>query len=116
MYKIIFKYFLVAVSVISCNSAFAGGRGSYTPDTPQIVKTSIDTKENILIISGRNFGATSPAVTMGDQVLEVQRFSELEVIARLPSKLAAATYGIMLTTTGARNRANSNLFSATHFR
>ena len=116
MYKAIFKYFLITVAIISCNTAIASGRGSYTSATPLIVKTSIDTKENVLIITGRNFGVTSPVVMMGNQVLEVQKFSELEVVARLPSQLAAATYGIMLTTTGARIRANSNLFSATHFK
>ncbi|MHB8472496.1 MAG: IPT/TIG domain-containing protein [Gammaproteobacteria bacterium] len=76
------------------------------------MKTAIDRQGNALIITGRNFGATAPTVTLADQVLEVKHFSEQEVVASLPPGLTAATYGVTVTTNG-QSRASSNLFSAT---
>ncbi len=91
----------------------AVGKGGFpTPLPPMILKTAVDTQEKALIISGRNFGATRPTVLLADQVLEVKRFSEYEVVASLPRDLTTATYGVIVTTSG-RNRASSNLFNAT---
>ena len=92
------------------DSAVAGGRG--TPQPPAIIKTAIDMKENVLIISGHRFGEARPTVTLSDQELEVKRFSDREVVAGLPPDLKAATYGVTVIATG-RNRASSNLFSTT---
>lgn len=44
--------------------------------------------------------------------LDVKRFSQHGVVANLPQGLVSATYGVSVTT-GGRNRASSNLFSAT---
>ncbi len=94
--------------------AIASGRGATVsmPPLPMIVKTAIDVRENVLIITGRYFGATVPTVTLADRALNVKRFSEREVVASLPPGLASATYGITVITSG-RNPASSNLFSAT---
>ena len=101
--------FIVGLSVASM--ATAGKGGFPTPLPPMIVKTAVDTQEKALIITGRNFGATMPTVMLADQVLDVKRFSEHEVVASLPRNLTAATYGVMLTTSGP-TRSSSNLFSA----
>ena len=102
---------LLVGGLITCGATTAGGRGAPTLLVPMILKTSMDMQASALIITGRNFGATAPTVTLADQVLEVKRFSEYEVIASLPRGLTAATYGVTVTTRG-RNGASSNLFSA----
>lgn len=104
---------LIIGLVASGHAAAAGGRGNPGPVSPYIVKTSVDAKEKALIITGRNFGASAPTVMLADQVLEVKRFSENEVVASLPQPLAAATYGITVTSNGGRSRATSSLFTAT---
>ena len=105
--------FIIIGLATSGYASAAGGRGNPGPISPYIVKTSVDAKEKTLIITGRNFGATAPTVMLSDQVLEVKRFSENQVVASLPQPLAAATYGITVTSNGARNRVTSNLFTAT---
>lgn len=108
-----FKFVLFVVcsgGLAASGSAVAGGRG--TPLPPAIIKTAIDVKANVLIISGRRFGEARPTVTLSDQELEVKRFSDREVVAGLPPDLKAATYGVTVIATG-RNRASSNLFSTT---
>ena len=104
---------LIIGLVASGHAVAAGGRGNPGPISPYIAKISVDTKDKALIITGRNFGATVPTVIMSGQVLEVKRFSENEVVASLPQPLAPATYGITVTSNGVRNRATSNLFTAT---
>ena len=89
----------------------AGGRGAPTLLVPTIMKTAMDMQANAIIITGRNFGATAPTITLANQALEGKRFSEYEVVASLPRGLTAATYGVTVTTSG-RNGAISNLFSA----
>ena len=111
MHKVTIKTILLIAGLTACGVATAGGRGTYTPLPPMIVKTVVDVQEKVLIITGRNFGATLPTVMLADQALDVKRFSEHEVVANLPRGLTAATYGVTVTTSG-RNRTSSNLFSA----
>ena len=115
MHKVTLKTLLLALSLIGGLSlwklASAGGPGNPGLQAPTILKTAIDAKKNLLIITGRNFGATAPTVTLADLALDVKRFSEHEVVASLPPDLVSATYGVMVITSG-RNRTNSNLFSA----
>jgi len=106
------KSILFAVGFGAWGITTAGGLGNIAPQPPMIMKTEVDEKENVLIITGRNFGPTSPSVLLADQALEVKRFSDNEVVASLPQDFASATYGVTVTT-GGRNRASSNLFSAT---
>lgn len=112
MHRITIKSILFAVALGACGIATAGGLGNIAPQPPTIMKTAVDEKENVLIISGRNFGSTSPSVSLADQTLDVKRFSDNEVVASLPQDFASATYGVTVTT-GGRNRVSSNLFSAT---
>ena len=115
MHNVTIKILLFAISLTGglapCGVATAGGRGTAVPPSPMIMKTAVDVKANILIITGRNFGATLPTVTLADQALDVKGFSEYEVVASLPLGLTPATYGVIVTTSG-RNQASSNLFSA----
>ena len=112
MHHVTIKSILFAVGLGVCGVTTAGGLGNVSPQPPMIMKTMVDEKENVLIISGRNFGATSPSVSLADQTLDVKRFSDNEVVASLPQDFASATYGVTVTT-GGRNRVSSNLFSAT---
>lgn len=110
--KVTFHTLLLTVCFTAFGVATAGGRGATTPLVPTIVKTAVDVQEQVIIITGRNFGVASPTVTLADQRLDVKRFSEREIVANLPSSVMAATYGVVVTTHG-QGRANSNLFSAT---
>lgn len=112
MNKLTIKTVLLVAGLVACGYAAAGGGGTRALLSPTIVKTAMDMQENILIISGHNFGATPPTVMLADQVLEVKHFSEQEVVASLPRGLTAANYGVTVTTNG-RNRVSSNLFSTT---
>lgn len=104
---------ILFIAGLSVSGMVSAGKGGFpTPLPPMIVKTAVDTQEKALIITGRNFGATMPTVMLADQVLDVKRFSEHEVVASLPRNLTAATYGVILTTSGP-SRSSSNLFSAT---
>lgn len=107
------KTVLFVAGIAACGVAAAGGRGTPTPLPPTIVKAAVNVNENILVISGRNFGATPPTVLLAEQALDVKHHSEREIVARLPQQLAPATYGILVIATGEQNRASSNLFSAT---
>ena len=112
MQHVTIKTILFAVGFGAWGMTTAGGLGNIAPQPPMIMKTAVDEKENVLIISGRNFGSTSPSVSLADQTLDVKRFSDDEVVASLPQDFASATYGVTVTT-GGRNRVSSNLFSAT---
>lgn len=112
MRKIHTKIFLLIAGLTVCGVVTAGGRGSLLPPLPMIVKISVDTQGKKLIISGRNFGTTTPTVMLADRALDVKHSSENEVVAILPHGLATATYGVSVITSG-NNRVSSNLFSAT---
>ena len=75
-----------------------------------IVKVAVNAKENSLIITGWNFGDTPPNVHLAGQVLKVKHVSVNEIVARLPSGIQAATYGLTVTTSG-RSQVTSNHFS-----
>lgn len=117
MCKVTIKTLLLLSSIAGAYAvagvASAGGRGTYVPPSPTIVKTAIDAKESVLVITGRHFGTVTPTVTLADVVLDVKRFSEYEVVASLPRDLAPATYAVMVITNGPHRRTASNLFSAT---
>lgn len=109
----VIKIVLFIVGFAIGGVAVAGGRGLPGIPPPVIVKVALDATENVLVITGRNFGETPPTVTLADAALVVKRFSENEVVATLPRGLTPATYGITVTTHGIRHRAVSNQFSAT---
>lgn len=111
MHRFSAKIILLFLGLTTYGVATAG-RGIPAPQPPMIVKTAVDVPGRTLIITGRNFGASAPTVILADQIVEVKRFSEREVVVSLPRSLPAATYGVSVTTTG-RNQASSNLFSAT---
>lgn len=114
MHKVnVIKIVLFLIGFGACGVASAGGRVLPSIPPPVIVKVALDPTENVLVITGRNFGETLPTVTLADTALVVKRFSENEVVATLPRGLTPATYGITVTTNGIRHRAVSSLFSAT---
>lgn len=94
-----------------CGVALAGGRGISTIPPPVIVKATVDATENVLIISGRNFGENPPTVLLAEEALQVKRFSAREVVAALPRSLARATYGITVISNHPRSQAASGPFS-----
>lgn len=105
------KTILLVAGLSVCSMATAGGRGTPAPPQPMILKTVVDAKKNDLIISGRDFGTTSPTVMLAEQSLDVAYFSEQEIVVNLPRSLASGTYAVTVITSG-HNRVSSNLFSA----
>lgn len=112
MNKSTIKTALLLAGLVASGHAAAGGGGTRALSSPTIMKTAMDMQANTLVITGRHFGAARPAVLLADQALEVQHFSEQKVVVGLPQGLAAASYGVTLTT-GGPNRRSSNLFSTT---
>lgn len=102
---------LFMAGLVLCDVVLAGGRGISTIPPPVIVKAKVDVTENVLIISGRNFGENPPTVLLAEEALPVKRFSAHEVVASLPRGLAQATYGITVISNHARSQAVSGPFS-----
>lgn len=111
MFKSPLKIALLAIGITACGYATAGGRPSPGAMPPTIVKVAMDARKNALIITGWNFGSTSPTVRLADEVLDVKSFSDNRVVASLPANIEPATYRLTVTATG-RNRLTSDVFSA----
>ncbi len=110
MYPWPLKTALLVTALTLSSYAAAGGGGTTAIASPTIVKVAVDAKENALVITGQNFGGTPPNVHLAGQVLEAKRVSANEIVARLPSDIQAATYGLTVTTSG-RNQVTSNHFN-----
>lgn len=111
MRKVTIKTVLLLAGLTAFGATSAGGRGNPAPAAPLIIKTVVDEKENVLVISGRNFGVASPTVRLAEHVLRIREFSQSEIVAHLPADLTSGTYGVSITTAGS-NQISSNLFSA----
>lgn len=104
------KILLLATALIACGPAAAGGPyPSVVP--PVITKVMVDAKENVLIITGRGFGVTPPTVRLAEDVLEIKRSSEKEIVAGLPASTQPATYRLTVTSNG-HKRVMSDIFNA----
>lgn len=104
---------LLVAGLGMCNAALAGGRGLSTTPSPVINKATVNVTENVLIISGHNFGEKLPTVLLADEALEVKRFSAREVVAILPRGITQATYGISVIANHQRSQSTSGPFSVT---
>lgn len=85
--------------------------GSRQPVPPAIASAAVDLQQDLMTISGQNFGNAPPIVKLANQVLEVKSFSANRIVVRMPPDLPSATYLLTVTTGGAR-QVMSNLFSA----
>lgn len=110
MHKVTIKTILLIAGFSACGIATAGRGQITTPQSPMIMKTVVDSKEKVLIISGRNFGVAPPSVLLAGHKLDVKRSSEREIVASLPPGLTSGNYGVSVITSG-RVRVSSNLFS-----
>lgn len=109
MNKLTIKTILLVAGLGLCGIAAA--RGELKPTPPVIHKTTVDVKQNVIIITGQNFGMAPPSVRLANKVLNVKQFSDHEVVAVLPGDIASGTYSVLVTS-GSQVHANSNLFSA----
>ena len=103
---------LLVAGLIQGGICSAGGHGGPAYVAPTITKTVLHKDRSAIIITGRNFGSSVPTVMLADQVLNVKRYSEQEIVASLPPDYAAATYSLTVTSNG-HVRARSEPFSAT---
>ena len=110
--KLTIQSMLLVAGLVQGGISSAGGHGGPAYVAPIITKTALHKERNAIIIIGRNFGTTLPTVTLADQVLNVKRYSEQEIVASLPSDFAAATYSLTVTSNG-QKRASSEPFNAT---
>lgn len=104
------RILLLTTALIVCGPASAGGTYPSVV-SPVITKVMVDAKENVLIITGRGFGATPPTVRLAEDVLEIKRSSEKEIVAGLPAGTQSATYRLTVTSNG-HKRAMSDVFHA----
>ncbi len=81
---------------------------------PVIASTTVDTANNILIVSGRHFGDGTVIITLGDRVLRVKSHSDREVVAEIPEGLAPGSYRLTVTSAGP-SKQSSEPFSAAVF-
>ncbi len=97
MLKLSIKAILVTVGFVHAASA-----GSASPRTPPpvIVSTTVDFKENGMVITGHNFGRTPPIVRLGNQILTVKSFAPSQAVVGLPPGIRPATYRLTVTTDG----------------
>jgi IPT/TIG domain len=70
------------------------------PPEPVILSTAVDSKNELMTISGRNFGNYAPIVRLGGQIVVVESFSPTRIVVRLPSDIRLATYLLTVSTTG----------------
>jgi hypothetical protein len=61
-----------------------------------ILTVAVNPTENVLILTGNNFGKTLPTVYLSGEALPVKSFSSKEVVANLPSALPPAFYRLTL--------------------
>ena len=99
-WKLSVRVILVVVGLALPGFATSGGRGWPTPPTPEILSTTVDLRESLMVIGGRHFGSTTPAVTLGHRLLKVNSFSDNEVVVGLPGDIAPGTYSLTVTTNG----------------
>ena len=114
MVKFVTNALLLIVGLAFVGHAAAGGRGLPGALSPVILKVTVDSRDNTMVVSGQNFGSTPPTVRLAGQILDVQRFSENEVVASLPRDIQSATYLLTLST-GGHGRATSSPFIAVFF-
>ena len=114
MIKFIANALALIVGLALIGQVAAGGRGLPGTPTPVILKVTMDSKENTIVVSGQNFGSMPPTIRLAGQILDVKRFSENEIVASLPRDIQVATY-LLTVSSGGRSKATSSPFSATFF-
>ena len=55
------------------------------PSQPVILMVAVDPTDNVLVLTGNNFGNTLPTVYLRNEALDVKSFSSNRVVANLPS-------------------------------
>lgn len=108
MVKWVVQVIFISVGVAAIASA--AGLGNRAPP-PVIQSTSVDFNENIMVISGQNFGSVSPIVRLANQVLEVKSHSGDQITVNLPVGIEPATYRLTVSVSKPY-RLTSDVFSA----
>lgn len=111
MLKSAIKPILVLVGLLPFG--YAAGVGPKI-HPPVIVSTMVDFKENVIVITGHNFGSTPPIVRLADQVLQVKSYAANQVVASLPAAIPPATYRLTVTT-DSPYKLTSDVFNAALF-
>jgi hypothetical protein len=114
MYKLAIKVAIVTMWLGTSGYAVAAGPGTPRFTPPVILSSTADLKDNVIVISGHDFGSTPPTVRLANQVLPVKSFSTTQIIASLPAGIQPATYSLTVSTTGPY-QATSNPFNAAFF-
>lgn len=104
---------IICMSLGFAAIASAAGLGNRT-SPPVIHRTSVNFNENVMVISGQNFGGVSPIVRLANQVLEVRSHSGGQIVVNLPAGIEPATYGLTVSVSEPY-RLTSHAFSAALF-
>ncbi|MFI5295796.1 MAG: IPT/TIG domain-containing protein [Thermodesulfovibrionales bacterium] len=72
-----------------------------------INEASVDLSNQLLTISGQNFGTTPYSVLLGNSTLTVQSWADTQIIANLPAGVTPATYPLTVTSSKSKDDATS---------
>ena len=86
----------VAVALLLSGAVLTAPLSSLAASTPQPLITEVQPVEGLLRISGFNFGAVAPSITLGGRVLRVVSVTSTGVDAVLP-EMAPGSYLLTLT-------------------
>jgi hypothetical protein len=111
MLKLAIKPILVLVGLLPFG--YAASIGPTTPP-PVIVSTMVDFKENVMVITGHNFGSALPIVRLANQVLRVKSYTANQVVVSLPPGIPPTTYRLTVAADGPY-KLTSDVFNAALF-
>lgn len=100
---------LVLIGLGLLTYAAYAGSGSPRSLPPVIQSTTADFNNNVMVITGRNFGSAPPIVRLANHVLKVESFSANEVVVNLPRGIRPATYSLTVTASGS-HKVSSDIF------
>lgn len=104
----------IVVGLGVCVHAASAGAARPRPLPPVILSTAVDSAQQAMVISGRNFGSAQPTVRLAHRVLWVRSASENRVVVVLPTGIEPATYSLTVTTNGS-HRLTTEPFSTAVF-
>lgn len=97
MLKLAIKPILVLVGLLPFG--YAASIGPIIPP-PVIMSTMVDFTENVMVITGHNFGSAPPIVRLANHVLQVKSYTANQIAVSLPPGIPPATYRLTVAADG----------------
>jgi hypothetical protein len=114
--ELLATYLIIIIGLTMLGQSVSAVQLRPRPPEPVILSTAVDSKNELMTISGWNFGNSAPIVRLGGQIVVVESFSPTEIVVTLPSDVRLATYLLTVSTTGTASTSvasfNTVIFSA----